>query len=101
MEYLLLRLHLGTKYPISFTGRVTSVAAFAALLVLWWAPRGLVGLVAEFSLFAVLFALGLWITNADDTNDLTQLLRADPRLNAIVNRLNRLIPRIRPAAVSA
>ncbi|HEU5347741.1 MAG TPA: polysaccharide biosynthesis C-terminal domain-containing protein, partial [Ktedonobacterales bacterium] len=101
MEYLLLRLHLGTEYPIAFAGRVTGVAAFAALLVLWWAPGGLIGLIAEFSLFGALFAFGLWITNSEGTNDLTELMLANPRLKAIFTRVGRLMPRIKPATVTA
>ena len=103
MEFLLLRGHLGITYPIAFAARVVSVSVFACLLLTWWEPPGLYGLAAEFSLFGILFAIGLWILRSGESNDLAEMMFANPRLKALVTRLNKFIPRRRrePAPVSA
>ena len=103
MEFLLLRGYLGITYPIAFAARVVSVSVFACLLLTWWTPPGIYGLVAEFSVFGVLFAIGLWILRSGESNDLAEMMFANPRLKALVARLNKFIPRRRrePAPISA
>lgn len=101
MEYLLLRRHLGTKYPIAFALRVGTVAISAALLFTWWPPTKLIYLAIEFILFGVFVAVGLWIMKSDESNDLTDMMLANPRLKSLVQTLGKLIPRRRSATAAA
>lgn len=101
MEFLLLRRHLGTKYPVAYALRVGTVAISAALLFTWWPPTKLIYLAIEFVLFGVFVAVGLWIMKSDESNDLTDMMLANPRLKSLVQALGRLIPRRRSATAAA
>lgn len=101
MEFLLLRRHLGTKYPFAYALRIGTVAISAALLFTWWPPTKLVYLAIEFMLFGVFVAVGLWIMKSDESNDLTDMMLANPRLKSLVGAAGRLIPRRRSATATA
>jgi O-antigen/teichoic acid export membrane protein len=47
-EHLLVRGNLPVRYPLAFAGRVVGASTLAAVCVLWWQPRDVLGLAASF-----------------------------------------------------
>ncbi len=92
MEYLMLRAKVPVRYPSGFALRITFIAGLPAIVLLWWTPEGITGLVARCILFTLLALVGVLTFGLGDANDLTDMINANPKLRKLVTIVSNRLP---------